>query len=133
MTKKELAEKLNGTEYAGYRVFSEEIIKEAKESGLVIVYGASDDLMEFEGAFTDEAGCFDGGTVWFNKKSVCYEDEVSAEYKYSITAKWCNGEDEDGNPATWSYETSIPHETFKIWEAGELFCIGIVFSIIDIE
>ena len=130
MTKKELAEKLNGTEYAGYRIFSREIVQQAKESGLVIVYGASDDLMEFEGAFEDEGGCFCGGTVYFDRNGVSMDD---TERDYSITAKWCNGEDEEGNPATWSYETDIPHETFKIWEDGELFCIGLVFSIEDIQ
>ena len=118
MTKKELAEKLNGTEYAGYRIFSREIVQQAKESGLVIVYGASDDLMEFEGAFEDD------------RNGVSMDD---TERDYSITAKWCNGEDEEGNPATWSYETDIPHETFKIWEDGDLYCIGLVFAIEDIQ
>ncbi len=46
MTKKELAEKLNGTEYDGFRIFSQKILQEAKESGLVIVYGVSDDSRE---------------------------------------------------------------------------------------
>ena len=130
MTKKELAEKLNGTEYAGFRIFSEEILREAKESGLVIVYGASEDLMEFEGAFTDEGGCFCGGTVYFDLNGVSQDEE---EKRYSIYAKWCKDVDEEGNPATWSYETDIPHETFKIWEDGDLFCIGLVFSIEDIQ
>ena len=53
--------------------------------------------------------------------------------KYSIDARWCEGTDEEWNQATWSYETDIPHETFKIWEDGELFCIGLVFSIEDIQ
>ncbi len=130
MTKKELAEKLNGTEYAGYRIFSKGILQEAKESGLVIVYGASDDLMEFEGAFEDEGSCYDGGTVYFDRNGVSMDGTVR---KYSVTAKWCDGEDEEGNPAAWSYETDIPHETFKIWEDGELYCIGLVFAIDDIR
>lgn len=39
-----------------------------------------------------------------------------------------------GNPC-WSFETEIPHETFRIYEDGEdneLFCVGIVFSIYDL-
>ena len=35
--------------------------KEAKELGLVVVFGASDDLMEFRGALDEEFGCPDGG------------------------------------------------------------------------
>ena len=44
--------------------------QEAKENGLVIVYGASDDLMEFDGAIYDEGGCFDGGRVYFDRDGV---------------------------------------------------------------
>lgn len=127
---KEIAEKLNGIAY-GENV--SDIEAEAKEHGIVIVMGASDDLMEFSGAINDEGGCFEGGTVWFNKESVCCDNEVSVEYKNSIIAKWCNGEDESGNLATWSYETTIPNETFKIWEDGELYCIGLVFSADDLK
>lgn len=70
MTLKEFAEKLNGTEYNGYPIFSKEDIGIAKENGFVIVTGASDDLMEFEGAVEDEAGCFDGGKVYISKNGV---------------------------------------------------------------
>lgn len=47
ITAKELAEKLNGRAYGDS---FDDVEQEAKESGLVIVYGASDDLMEFDGA-----------------------------------------------------------------------------------
>ena len=99
MTKKELAEKLNGTEYTGSRIFSEEILQEAKESGLVIVYGVSDDLMEFEGAFEDEGGCFCGGTVYFDLNGVSQDEK---EKKYSIYAKWCKDVDDEGNPVLYT-------------------------------
>ena len=70
MTLKEFAERLNGAEYNGYPVFSKEDIGIAKENGFVIVTGTSDDLMEFEGAIEDEAGCFNGGKVYFSKNGV---------------------------------------------------------------
>ena len=47
ITAKELAEKLNGRAYGDS---FDDVKQEAKEIGLVIVYGASDDLMEFDGA-----------------------------------------------------------------------------------
>lgn len=127
MTKKEVAEQLNGRAYGD---IPKELCEAAKEAGLVIVCGASDDLMEFYGAIEDEGGCFDGGTVWFDKDGVSQDGSLRAN---EIKALWCEGHTSDGLPATWTYETEIPHETFNIWEDGELYCVGIVFSIEDIQ
>ena len=33
---------------------------------------------------------------------------------------------------SWTFETDIPHETFNIYENGELFCVGIVFRMEDL-
>ena len=60
--------------------YGKELTKEqrqlAKENGLVVVYGASDDLMEFDGAIYDEMDCYGGGTAFlhregFIKSTVC--------------------------------------------------------------
>lgn len=126
MTKKELAEKLNGREYGDS--FSD-VLEEAKASGLVIVTGASDDLMEFDGALRDEGSCYDGGPVYFDKDCVSLDGSERANV---IEAVWCDGTNSDGVPATWTYKTDIPHEEFNIWEEGELYCVGIVFSIEDL-
>ena len=58
MTPKDIAERLDGIEYDGRYFYSEvdAVAKDAKKNSIVIVYGASDDLMEFEGAFRDELG-----------------------------------------------------------------------------
>ena len=64
------ADKLNGR---AYRDSFDDVKQEAKENGLVIVYGASDDLMEFDGAIYDEGGCFDGGRVYFDRDGVDQE------------------------------------------------------------
>ena len=130
MTKKEFAEKLNGRQYAPYPQFLPSEIQTAKENGFVIVYGASDDLMEFDGAIIDEGGCFDGGEVYFDKNGVSQDGTERANM---IEALWCEGTNVDGCQATWSYKTDIPHETFEIWEDEELYCIGLVFSIEDIK
>lgn len=127
MTLKEFAERLNGTEYNGYPIFSKEDIGIAKENGFVIVTGASDDLMEFEGAIEDEAGCFDGGRVYISKNGV-EEDKT----KNVINALWCDAEDENGVVIPWAYETKIPHETFYVIDAGEVYCRGIVFNLEDV-
>ena len=123
MEVKEYAEMLNGREY-NYPQFTKEEIQIAKDNGFVIVYGASDDLMEFDGAIYDEAGCFDGGEVYFDRNGVSEDEE---EKPNMIEALWCKGE------ATWTYKTDIPHETFMIYEDGESYCQGIVFSIEDVK
>lgn len=132
---KEFAKSISGKEY-GYPQFTKEEIETTKENGFVIVYGCSDDLMEFEGAIRDEGGCFDGGRVYFNKTEVCQdESDRSAfdNYSNSINAVWDGDTDENGKLITWTYETEIPHETFMIYEDGEPYCRGIVFSIDDVK
>lgn len=133
---KEFAKSISGKEY-GYPQFTKEEIEAARKNGFVIVYGCSDDLMEFEGAIQDEGGCFDGGEVYFNKNEVC-QDEAGRSafdnYSNCINAIWCGGEkDADGQKITWTYETEIPHETFMVYEDGEPYCRGIVFNIADLK
>lgn len=93
MEARELAEKLNGRAYGDS---FDDVLEEAQQSGLVIVTGASDDLMEFDGAIRDEGGCFDGGRVYFDKDGVNQEGEKRANW---IDARWCDGMNRDGLPA----------------------------------
>jgi hypothetical protein len=34
---------------------------------------------------------------------------------------------------SWQYKTDIPHATFKIMKDGDVYCIGIVFDIKELE
>lgn len=122
---KEFAKKLDGREYASYPQFLQSEIDIAKENGWVIVYGSSDDLMEFDGAIYDEAGCFDGGKVYFDKNGVAEGEE---EKPNMIAALWCVEDD-----ICWTYKTDIPHETFMIYEDGEKYCRAIIFSIDNVK
>ena len=114
------------------------------DSGLVVVFGASDDLMEFRGAIYDEADCYGGGEVNLNREGIisapdhCRECEDCEHYLKSIGAQaqikalWCP-EDDDGKVyASWIYKTTIPHAKFKVMEDGEVYCIGIVFNVEDL-
>ncbi len=85
----------------------------AEENGLVVVFGASDDLCEIRGAEDDEIDCFDGG------------EATIAGAKVKIN--WCK----DGY--SWTYDTDIPHECFDVYEDGEKYCRGIVFSMSDVR
>ncbi len=61
----DFAKKLTGRE-CGDEITREES-KNAADLGLVVVYGASDDLMEFRGAIEDEVGCYEGGVAYLIK------------------------------------------------------------------
>ena len=65
----ELALKLDGIEYPVD--IDKDLIARAKESGLVIAYPQSDDLLEFEGAWYDEAG---HGPVYVDKDGILESD-----------------------------------------------------------
>lgn len=138
MNAKELSALLNGREYR-QEITSEEA-KQAKADGLVVVYGASDDLMELRGAIYDEADCYDGGSILIDAKGALHSWESASESEESaqdyferkakaraIEALW---EKEPGY--SWTYKTNIPHETFEIVEDGEPYCRGIVFAIADL-
>lgn len=140
MNAKELAEKLNGSEYP-FRL-KPEGAEEIKDAGLVIVFGYSDDLIEVRGAIRDESGCFNGATRLIDGEGFlpAYDDicdeEVEAEKYFArkpkakkIEAVWG---DTPPEPA-WTYETDIPHETFLIMEDGEVYCRGIVFTLQDLD
>ena len=136
MDAKELAAKLNGREY-WYEITDEEV-RQAKEAGLVVVFGASDDLIEFRGAIRSEGDA--PGDVLIDTKGVLpswdsvIESEESAQEYFERKAKSRTVEArfaEESN-YTWIYKTDIPHETFEIVEDGEPYCRGIVFNIGDI-
>ncbi len=59
--------------------------------------------------------------------------EEEGSYPYCITAIWDGDTDENGQLITWTYKTDIPHETYMIYEDGEPYCRGIVFSIENLK
>lgn len=131
MELKEFAAMLNGKQY-GYQQFTSKELQIARDNGFVIVSGASDDLVELEGAITDEGDCWEGGKI--SVKAIqgggivhnCERTNV-----FSFEAKWCKDKDENGNIIPWTYDVPIEHETFMIYEGEEPYCRGFVFNVID--
>ena len=136
MTKEELAAQLDGREYRGE--ITREEAATAKSAGLVVVFGASDDLMEFRGAIYDEFGCYGGRTALVDADGLLPEfesarDDEDACRRYferklkarAIEAIW-NG---NADGYAWTLKADIPHEVFAIMEEGEPFSRGIVFSL----
>lgn len=142
MNAQDLAARLNGRECGSEITKDEEV--EAKAAGLVVVFGASDDLVELRGAIDDELGAYDSKTLlvtrhgllstWDGVRSGAEEDaeryfrEKASGYQ-ELEAVWCPVEPKG---ASWAYETSIPHATFDVMEDGDLYCRGIVFALSDL-
>lgn len=134
MTPESAAAVLNGNEYRNEG--SKEFFMAMKQFGLVAVFGASDDLMEIEGAFREEVGCYGGGAVYLTSDGPLVNDcrdhdcphfEKLKEKAATIHAKW------DDGGFSWRYETDIPHAKFIIKEDGKNYCEGIVFALADVR
>ena len=113
------------------------LVRALEGTDLVVVYGASDDLMEFCGAIRDEVGCYDGFEVSLDGNGIvrnrCEDDECPyfAEKVKSAPAKikaiW------GGEGVSWAYETNIPHSKFRVVEDDVIYCIGIVFRLESVK
>jgi hypothetical protein len=131
MNIKEFAKMLNGRQYGSEITKEEEVL--AKELGFVVVFGSSDDNMEFRGVIDDEVECYDGGTAYVNEIGLVAECECDCMYYQierdkasKIKAIWHD------HGVNWTYETDISHEKFEIFEDEELYCVGILFDINDL-
>lgn len=118
----ELAEKFNGREYS-YEMFTDEEKELARCYDILIVSGASDDLMELEGALYDEINVYDGGEAYIGKRDnigwVVADCKIDDGIK--VTAKW-NEDDID-----WSYSTNAKeYREFDIMEDGKVYTRGMV-------
>jgi hypothetical protein len=109
----------------------------AKENRLVVVYGASDDLVEFAGVWNDEIGSGDGDIIYLDKNGPIEDDGCDCPFAEKarklihdsarrIKVNW------NTDPKfTWTFETDIPHAIFDVYEDDEGFCRALVFSLDD--
>lgn len=136
LTAKDAADALNGSEYGNEG--DDHLFDRMAKSGLVAVYGHSDDLLELSGAISDELGAYNGTTIRVTSKGLvrnrcdnknCPYFHESSKGGQKIEALWCP----DELSCSWLIKTEIPHETFDVMEDGELFCRGIVFFLGDVK
>jgi len=138
MTKDELAHSLHGMRYGDE--IAGPLQRAAADAGLVILYGASDDLVELRGAIEDELSAGNHTQLLFTREGLFNDLACACECHYfkmaknkalmqgqRVTARWCAG------PICWTYETTIPHVTFDIVEDDEPWCRGIIFALADVE
>ena len=133
----QFAASLSGREYPFDLTKGEQA--QAKAAGLLVIFGASDDLMEFRGIENDEFGCFDGGTALIDAKGLLPEresiedDDELKDYfareplTKKVEALWAA---EPGY--SWTYKTNVPHATFEVIEDGAPYCRGIVIDVVDL-
>ena len=135
MTQYELCTILTGREYT--EEINSRIIDRMNGTDLVVVFGGSDDLMEFRGAIHDEVGCSGGGKAHLNSNGLLVnrcEDDGCPYFQHlisratTIEALWCAEPN-----ISWTYKTGIPHSTFLIMEDSEIYCRGIVFNLSDVR
>lgn len=112
----------------------------ARDNGLVIVYGYSDNNIELEGAIREEIGAYDGGEVLFAKGDVLLDCDNPCEHcanedlkniAQKITAHW----NKDGYSWVMEADDSINEFLFDMRESNDddtYFCKGLVFNIKDI-
>ena len=133
LTLEDVAKALDGKQYREEFTDFPYTTDDLATAGIVVVHGASDDLVEFKGAIYDEVGAYDGGKVYLDRGTQSIlENECDDEYcphylrlrrrASTINAFWCK----EGEPL-WTYKTDIPHETFIIMEDENRYCRGIVF------
>jgi hypothetical protein len=135
-----LAGLLDGRPEGSEITMAEEAI--AKEHGLLVVFGYSDDNAELRGIVNDEVGCYDGGEFAVDAKGVRLswdDDEPTSEddaRKYferekrphiAIKAIW---NDKPGG-FCWTYDTdaaTFARFTVLSDEDGEPWCEGVVID-----
>lgn len=130
MTKLELAKMLDNCQYrnelAG--VDMDLVIK----SNLVIVHGASDDLVEFRGAIDDELGGWGGATIFINRSGVVRNDCDSDCCPYFQPSGRKIEAISGADGVMWTYQSDIEHIEFNVLDGTDLYCKGIVFSLDEI-
>lgn len=139
MNKEKFAEMLNGRNYRNECSIEENEL--AKNNDLLVVFGASDDLMEFRGVIYDELGAWDGVVAYItankqNKLDILQVDDDNDIDEYrpftKIEAEWCPKGELGEIVSSWIIKTDIPHATFDIMEDGDLYCRGIVLDESDV-
>lgn len=120
---KVVATKLNGLQYPLREVHLKDLREYCKQNGIVMCFGSSDDLMELDGAISDEYGCYDGGTICIDENG----KQADANKYYPITAVWAKDD------ISWQYEFEPKHEVFTIYEDADIYCKGIVFFVDDLK
>ena len=149
MKKEELAQLLNGRQYGEVMTYEEHL--QAKEDGLLVCFGDSDDFLELRGIIYIGGGVYEGGSIFLYKNKdqkfsflgeSNYDEikEILEDYnldfilpKIPIKIQWRPNWRPNELDCSWLIKTNIPHATFDLMKNEELYCRGIVLELSDIE
>ena len=135
LTAKMVAERLHGREYL-HEVTDDEA-NEFAFHGLTVVYGYSDDNVEFVGSISDEIGCYEDITIPILDGDIlkkCSDDCEDYDCPFwrdalkrakNVRATFTN----DG----WKFATDFRCWKFAIMEDGKVYGEGIVFAMEDLS
>lgn len=132
-TIQDFAAALDGREYK--QEITPDEIAAARDAGVVIIYGKSDDTTVLCGAIDAETDTSGGGTIYLTAEDGLFEDcpcdcihsrRAKARAKV-VDVRFCKG------AYVWSYDTDLPHATFEIRDnqpnsKNIKFCEGIVID-----
>ena len=154
-TIEDLAKLLDGNEYRDetYNEYGIDVCDICKKNKWIIIYGASDDLIEFNGFIDDEDGANDGALCKLVKPGDFYlEDEIDETYKKAkdymfvpineeeleviknnnytnncvIEMLWCPG----GTNMSWQVNVrGVPFAKFNVMEDDEVYCEAAIIDI----
>lgn len=138
----QLQKMLDGRKYRDET--TKEIEQFAKDNNLVIVFGCSDDLVEFRGAINDEMGASDERVIYFDKNGLldneCDEGDDCPYFKQLLDFRLNNLHDlyqltvhQPKDERFWSYTTDLAHLEFSIMEDNEPYCTGIIIDLNNIN
>lgn len=153
-TIEDLAKLLDGNEYRDELVNQKgiDVIGLCKQKGWIVVYGASDDLLEIDGALSDELGAWGGCVAKFYKKGEFYPEygeedtyhKTSEDSFFSIDKNEQNRIKNDNEKclliesvwdpneidASWQINCKgAPHVSFNVMEDEEVYCEALVIDI----
>lgn len=144
----QISQKLNNIDYNDLIVYIRDNIDEFRKNKFVIVYGASDDLLEMEGAFDNEYDCISKRKLLWVDNNFIYEHKLKELYDYlndefdglfinSIQNLCKDAKFIEINPKVkncqFEYTTNIPCEWFNVLLDNELYCKGFIFNIESLQ
>ena len=134
---KSVAKKLQGCQYRDELTGREEVVLE--KNRIVVAFGRSDDVIQFNGAVSDETGAWRQSETYFTRdgilKNECEEYDCPNFRKFLESVKYgtvTSETDHDKYGCTHYLTADFPHHKFDVMEDGEKYCVGIAFSLDDV-
>lgn len=134
---KKWATVLNNREYRE-ELTGEEQIK-MREEGVVCIFGASDDLCELRGAFSDEIDCYGGGKFCYVSEAdrfvenTYYERNPDELIQVDLDNRFYLEISSDKGYWTYGLPDEVEFEEFRVMEDEKLYAIGKLILVEDLK